>query len=160
MSAEIRQMIREMITEEIERELDEISTSGATPGYMTPNAFAGPGPSGKAKMKKNSEQAGYKLVENDPEPMRTDDDRIDEGRSHYANYRADPSATPKQKIGRALAEVNRCLSQLDRAMSMNQRLKTEENLGSGDLWKRTNAALLKIENRLVKMVRKIQEMKS
>jgi hypothetical protein len=150
----IRQMIREMINEEIERELDEVSTSAATPGYMTPNAFAGPGASGKAKMKKNSEQAGYKLVGEG-----TDDDRIDEGRSHYANYKADTSATPKQKIGRALAEVSRTLDTLDKAIRINHRLKSEENLGSGQLWKRTNNALMKIESRLMGMVRRIQELK-
>lgn len=53
-------LIKELL-EEIE-ELEETSTSAATPGYQTPNAFGGGSAAGKAKARQNSEQAGYKLI--------------------------------------------------------------------------------------------------
>ena len=44
--------LKEIIRELIKNELDEVSTSGATPGYNTPNAFTGG--VGKGKKKKRS----------------------------------------------------------------------------------------------------------
>jgi uncharacterized protein (DUF362 family) len=45
MSAE--QTLREMIREIIKQELEENSTSAATPGYLTPNAFKKTPPEGE-----------------------------------------------------------------------------------------------------------------
>ena len=43
--------IKEIIRELIKQELDEATTSGATPGYQTPNAFSDG--SKKSKKKRN-----------------------------------------------------------------------------------------------------------
>ena len=57
---QLSKLIKELI-EEIE-ELEETSTTGNVAGYDTAKAFGGGSPAGKAKARKNSEQAGYKLV--------------------------------------------------------------------------------------------------
>lgn len=54
--------LRRVIRELIEQELEEISTSAATPGFQTPHAFRGKSEAGKKKARKNAEQAGYKIV--------------------------------------------------------------------------------------------------
>jgi hypothetical protein len=54
--------LRKLIKEIAKEELEEITTSAATPGYLTPKAFRGSSKSGKDKTRKNANQAGYKLV--------------------------------------------------------------------------------------------------
>lgn len=54
--------LRKLIRELIEEELDEVTTSAATPGFQTPNAFRGSSDAGKEKAKKNATQAGYTIV--------------------------------------------------------------------------------------------------
>jgi hypothetical protein len=150
--------IRELIREIIKQELEEISTTAGTPGYQTPNAFRGNSDAGKAKMKKNATQAGYSLVSQDDE--KADKLRVDETKIRYHEYKNDETATPRQKIGRALSEVNKNLLEIDRQVRMNSRLKSEAGMESTQLWKRTNQALLKIDGTLQQIVRHIRELKA
>lgn len=149
---DIRALIREMI----KQELEETSTTAATPGYQTPNAFRGNSSAGKAKMRKNALQGGYTMVDG----QAVEDECLNEGKQRYHEFKNDPSQTPRQKIGRALSEVNRNLLEIDRQLKMNSRLKTEAGMESTQLWKRTNQALLKIDGTLQQIVRRIRELKS
>ena len=54
--------LKEIIRELIKKELEEASTSAATPGYQTPMAFSGGKKKDKKKKKKIANAAGYSVV--------------------------------------------------------------------------------------------------
>jgi|TARA_R110000772_G_scaffold64040_1_gene143205 hypothetical protein len=135
--------LKEIIRELIKNELDEASTSSATPGYQTPMAFSG-GRKKDKKKKKNisTNSTGYNVVK--------------EGKYH--NYRNDESMTPKQKIGHSMREVRDSLQQLEGLVKMNVKLKNELKVNSQSYWKNTHKALNKISERLVKLANKVGQL--
>jgi hypothetical protein len=143
--------LRALIREVIEEELEEISTSAGAGAYSTPFAFSRKGMDGRRKQ--IAQTAGYTLSPQSGE----EGGKLDEGRSHYENYKADDTATPKQKLGRAIAEVNRALNEIDKVISMNARLKQETNTNSSGMWKRTMKYLTKMEGRMVSLSNKLRE---
>ena len=55
--------LKEIIRELVKKELEEATTSGATPGYQTPNAFTGGVGKGKKKKKEiSTNSTGYNVV--------------------------------------------------------------------------------------------------
>ena len=135
--------LKEIIRELIKKELDEASTSAATPGYQTPYAFTGKSAKGKKKKKKiSTNSTGYNVVK--------------EGKYH--DYRNDESLTPKQKIGRSMREIRDSLNELNKLVKMNVRLKNELNVDSRSYWKNTHKALNKISERLVKLANKVGQL--
>ena len=55
--------LKEIIRELIKNELEEATTSGATPGYQTPNAFTGGVGKGKKKKREiSTNSTGYNVV--------------------------------------------------------------------------------------------------
>ena len=125
----------ELLKELIRQELEEVSTSSATPGYMTPNAFSGKGK--KDRRKKIASGSGY----------------VSEGKYH--DWRNDEDFTPRQKIGRSMREVNYTLKNLSKQIDMAVRLKNELKVDSSSYWKNTHKALGKIAERLVRLSNKI-----
>ena len=135
--------LKEIIRELIKKELDEASTSSATPGYQTPYAFSGGRKKDKKKKKKiATNSTGYS--------------RVNEGRYH--DYRNDDTLSPKQKIGRSMREIRDSLNNLDKLVKMNVRLKNELNVDSRSYWKNTHKALNKISERLVKLANKVGQL--
>jgi len=135
--------LKEIIRELIKRELDEASTSSATPGYQTPFAFTGTSAKGKKKKKKiSTNSTGYDVVK--------------EGKYH--DYRNDESLNPKQKIGRSMREVRDSLQHLEGLVKMNVKLKNELKVNSESYWKNTHKALHKISERLVKLANKVGQL--
>jgi len=135
--------LKEIIRELIKNELDEVSTSGATPGYNTPNAFTGGVGKGKKKKREiSTNSTGYDVVK--------------EGKYH--NYRNDESMTPKQKIGYSMREVRDSLQHLEGLVKMNVKLKNELKVNSQSYWKNTHKALNKISERLVKLANKVGQL--
>ena len=130
MKNDIQTVIREML----KQELEELSTTGAVAGYATPFAF-----------KKTGEE---------------DERELKEARSRYLEFKNDPTASPKQKIGKAISEINRQLNELSRVVEMSARLKTETNMESSHLWKRTAKHLGKIENKMLEISQRIRELKA
>lgn len=55
-------LLRKLIRELAEEELEEVTTTSATPGVLIPGAFRGNSSMDKAKERKNAEQAGYTIV--------------------------------------------------------------------------------------------------
>ena len=136
--------LKEIIRELIKNELEEATTSGATPGYQTPNAFTGGVGKGKKKKKEiSTNSTGYNVVR--------------EGKYH--DYRNDETLTPKQKIGKSMREIRDSLNNLDKVVKMNVRLKNELNVDSRSYWKNTHKALNKISERLVKLANKVGQLK-
>ena len=82
---------------------------------------------------------------------------LKEGRYH--DWRNDESMTPKQKIGKSMREIRDALTELDKTVKMNLKLKTELKMKSEDYWKNTHKALTKISERLVKMANKVGNLK-
>ena len=135
--------LKEIIRELIRSELEEASTSSATPGYQTPMAFSGGRKKDKKKKKDiSTNSTGYDVVR--------------EGKYH--DYRNDESMTPKQKIGKSMREVRDSLSQLEGLVKMNVKLKNELNVDSRSYWKNTHKALHKISERLVKLANKVGQL--
>jgi len=127
------EIIKKLI--ERERKLKEASTTVTAGGsYMTPKAF-----SKKKDGHKDPEEGGYKKVQ--------------EGKYH--DYRNDETLTPRQKIGHSMREVRNALSELNKLIDMNVRLKNELNVDSRSYWKNTHKALGKISERLVKLANKV-----
>ncbi len=139
MDANARKIVQEMIREELEKELEEVSTCAAAGGYDTPGAF-----------KKTPEEGDGPIVRK----------HLGEARSKYETYKLDESGTVPQKIGRAITEINRRLNEIDALLEMNERLKTENNLGSTGLWKRTMKHLTRMESKILNMSRRLKELKS
>ena len=135
--------LKEIIRELIRNELEEASTSSATPGYQTPMAFSGGRKKDKKKKKDiSTNSTGYDVVR--------------EGKYH--DYRNDESLSPKQKIGRSMREIRDSLNELNKLVKMNVRLKNELKVDSRSYWKNTHKALNKISERLVNLANKVGQL--
>ena len=211
--SKLKQIVRELIKKEVE----EASTSGATPGYQTPMAFSGGRKKDKKKKKKIANAAGYNIVKEvkigrydigmgskgngitlwnrnvekagdyksiahiapngkitnyekrQPKEVTAFIEKIAQGmkdkpksesinEGKYHDYRNDESMTPKQKIGRSMREIRDSLTELNKLVKMNVRLKNELNVNSQSYWKNTHKALNKISERLVKLANKVGQL--
>ena len=96
------------------------------------------------KIDKMAQQKGWKS------------ESITEGRYHA--WRNDESLSPRQKIGMAMRETRDNLTELERVVRYNVRLKNEMKVDSRDYWKNTHKALSKISERLVKLANKVGQL--
>ena len=137
----LRQYIRAFVRELLKT--NEVTQTGDIAGYNTPFAF-----SSKKKKDKDKEEevatnsTGYEVVK--------------EGRYHQ--WRNDETLTPKQKIGMAMRETRDNLTELERVVRYNVRLKNELKVDSRDYWKNTHKALSKISERLVRLANKVGQL--
>ena len=83
-------------------------------------------------------------------------ENVTEGKYH--DYKNDESLTAKQKIGYSMREVRDKLTELDKLVKMNVRLKNEIGVDSTSYWKRTHTAMKKISERLVKLANKVGQL--
>ena len=83
-------------------------------------------------------------------------ENVNEGKYH--DYKNDESLTAKQKIGYSMREVRDKLTELDKLVKMNVRLKNEIGVDSTSYWKRTHTAMKKISERLVKLANKVGQL--
>ena len=81
---------------------------------------------------------------------------LTEGRYH--DFRNDDTMTPKQKIGMAMRETRDSLTDLERVVRYNVKLKNELNVDSRSYWKNTHKALSKISERLVNLANKVGQL--
>ena len=138
-------------TDELIR-MDEMSTTASVPGYQTPYAF------GKVDDK-DLEAMGYKVVKKSDKNeslYRQMMNQLSEVR--YVDYKNDASSTPKTKVNKSIAEVNRLLGEIERIVHRNIRLKTEMGVNSNDYWKNTSKNFGKISERLVRINNKLKEL--
>ena len=153
---------RKLVRELIKQELDEAnSTSSVGGSYNTPHAFGGSNKKGKGKGK-----AGYTGGHDEPtdgtghfiadDPKLRKESVVNEGRYHA--WRNDDSKTPKQKIGMAMRETRDNLTELERMVNYNVKLKNELKVDSRDYWKTTHTALSKISERLVRLANKVGQL--
>ena len=155
-------LFRKLVRELIEQELDEANSTASVGGsYNTPHAFGGSNKKGKGKGK-----AGYEGGHTEPtdgtghfiadDPKLRKESVVNEGRYHA--WRNDESLSPKQKIGMAMRETRDNLTELERMVNYNVKLKNELKVDSRDYWKNTHKALSKISERLVRLANKVGQL--
>lgn len=137
--------------EKQEDEIEEVSTSAGVPGYLTPNAFGkNPDPEilGYKKVKKKSK--------NESSYMEISKSLFLEGT--YKEYRNDQTQTAKQKVNRAIHEVNKRMFEIERVINQNLKLKQEMSVDTSQFWKSSKNKLYKISERLVRLAHKIKDL--
>ena len=154
----LRQIIQEIIEEELQ-ELDEMSTTGNVAGYNVPMAFSGNVPKNLARKKAIAQQLGWKLTKRGEKDLGRGADNLHEGGDPYYAYRADESVSSRQKIAKAISELNRNILQVERVLKMNTRLQKESGIASEALYRRTQEGLLKLEARLLNLAGKVREIR-
>jgi hypothetical protein len=161
------EQLRAIIRKLLEQELDEISTSAGAGAYLTPKAFRGNIKQNVAKMKNVATQLGYKLSHRGEEELKRRADTLEqlqkenlaEAKVRYHEYKKDESATPTQKIAKAISEVNKNIQEMERVLKMNTRLQKESGLASEALYRRTQQGLLKLEARLLHLAGKVRDIR-
>jgi len=81
---------------------------------------------------------------------------LNEGKYH--EYRNNEEFTPKQKIGTAVREIKLQLKELNKVVAMNVRLKSEMDVDTTSLYKRTHKDIVQIEGVLKGIATKLREM--
>ena len=76
----------------------------------------------------------------------------------YRDYKKDPTSTPQQKVNRGIMEVNRMLSEMEKIVNNNLRLKMETGMQSGHFWKATGKRFAKINERMLRVAHRLKEL--
>lgn len=157
----LRRIVRELIEEELSS-LEEISTTGNVAGYNIPMAFQGNNPKNKARKKGIATQLGMQLTPRGQQDMNRGADKMEnlsEAKVRYHEYKKDETASPHQKIAKAISEVNKNLQEMERTLRMNTRLQNESGIASEALYRRTQQGLLKLEARLLHLAGKVRDIR-
>ena len=76
----------------------------------------------------------------------------------YRDYKKDPTSTPAQKVNKGIAEVNRMLSEMEKIVNNNLRLKQEAGVDSSHFWKTTGTRFAKINERMTRISNRLKEL--
>ena len=188
MENKLREIIRGLVREiQSEKELEEMTGTGAVAGYDTPNAFSKPGQTGK-KNNRLAKVTGGTVVDDLEEGKLKEELGVLDLQPEKAKPTATPSkdkndkdetmadvsamelvenrwvalkkedGTPTQKIGVGLRNVKSQLAEIEKFVNWYSRLKNETNLDRTGYWKRTYSNLNTIKERLNKIAEKIHSM--
>jgi hypothetical protein len=162
--------LREHIRLELQKILDEITTTGNVAGYLTPNAFRGNKKKNITRIKKIATLFGFSLTpqgqEQLSEPADSSENKIVKkslgaiSENKYYEYRNDSTRTPHKKLADAISEINKQISEIQKVVKRNRRLKTEYGIDSSKMWKRANAGLVKLEAKLIELAQQIREIRN
>ncbi len=185
MEARLKEAIRKYVRERnIQRTLDEMSVTGNVAGYNTPAAFAKPGQTAK-KNNRLAKVTGGTVVDNLEEgekdwalgdvpaskdealPMKPTAAKKEPGaeiadisgmimaENRWLELKREESS-PKAKVGRGVSNIQKQLSEIEKFVNWYSKIKTENGLKKEDYWKRTNASLYKIRERLMGITEKLR----
>ena len=131
-------------------EIDEANTTVDAGGeYNTKYAF------GKKKKKDSTVGLmGYTQVEESTFMKMAKLTMINE--VNYNEYKKDETASSKQKVNRAIKEVNSRLFKIERIISQNIKLKTETGIDENKYWKSTRENLSKISEKMERLSNKLR----
>jgi hypothetical protein len=73
------------------------------------------------------------------------------------DLKRDETRTPSQKVSHGIREVKNQLAEIERFVNWYNRLRSENNLGKNDFFKRTNTNIYRIKERIIKIASSIQE---
>ena len=85
-----------------------------------------------------------------------DESSLNEG--HYHEYRNDETRTPKQKIWHSVREVRDSLMKLERNLKHAIKLKNEQGMDSRTYYKYAQNSFPKIQEKLIKMAKRVGEL--
>ena len=138
-----------------EEDLDEANVTGNLDGGegppRTPKAF-------KKKKKKDIEESSERQIESVYKKMIATMEELQE--VSYRDYKKDPTSTPQQKVNRGIMEVNKMLSEMEKIVNNNLRLKMETGMQSGHFWKATGKRFAKINERMLRVAHRLKELSS
>jgi hypothetical protein len=185
MEARLKEAIRKYVRERnIKRTLDEMTGTAAVAGYDTPSAFAKPGQT-KKKNNRLASVTGGTVVDNLEEgekdwalgdvaasrdealPMKpvsvkdVDKAKVADisgmimAENRWLELKREESS-PKAKVGRGVSNIQKQLSEIEKFVNWYSKIKTENGLKKEDYWKRTNASLYKIRERLMGITEKLR----
>ena len=145
--------LEELIKELEEEDIEEANVTGDAGGeYNTPNAFS---KSKKEDENGNAEKAGYKKIKAESNFMKlAKQTLISEIR--YKDYKNDESSTSKQKVNRAIREINSKLYKIESIVNQNIKLKSETGVDSNKYWKSTRSNLQKISEKMQRISERLR----
>jgi hypothetical protein len=176
MEAKLKEAIRKYVRERnIKRTLDEMSVTGNVAGYDTPAAFAKPGQT-KKKNNRLASVTGGTVVDDLEEAkilnLKQEKEKPTAAKKEPGAEIADVSgmimaenrwlelkreeSSPKAKVGRGVSNIQKQLSEIEKFVNWYSKIKTENGLKKEDYWKRTNASLYKIRERLMGITEKLR----
>ena len=139
--------------EELEKELEEANVTSGGEAYDTPIAFS---KSKKEDEKNNGEVAGWKKVKTESKFMTLAKETL-LSEIRYKEYKNDQNATQKQKVNRAIREINSRLYKIEGIINQNIKLKTEEGIDSNKYWKSTRSNLTKISEKMQRISERLRK---
>jgi hypothetical protein len=158
--------LRKFIQEVLEEVLNEMTTTGAIDGYLTPNAFARDEKQFKKRRRHIANLLGYQLVDMQYSDKKDDDDEdtdmetVDEDKINEGFYQDIKGSflPPKHKIGETLKNIKNMLDEIEKAVDYGIKVKNENNLSSESYWKRTQKAMNRINFNLVRIMNKMKDL--
>ena len=185
MEARLKEIIRTIVKEiQSEKELEEMTGTGAVAGYDTPAAFSKPGQT-KKKNNRLASVTGGTVVDSLEEgekdwalgdvpasrdealPMKPTAAKKKPGaeiadisgmmmaENRWLELKREESS-PKAKVGRGVSNIQKQLSEIEKFVNWYSKIKNENGLKKEDYWKRTNASLYKIRERLMGITEKLR----
>jgi hypothetical protein len=185
MEARLKEAIRKYVRERnMKKTLDEMSVTANVAGYNTPAAFSKPGQTKKKNNRLASVTGG--TVVNNLEEGEKDWALGDIPASKKEALKQKPTAakdidgakiadisgmivaenrwlelkreesSPKAKVGRGVSNIQKQLSEIEKFVNWYSKIKNENGLKKEDYWKRTNASLYKIRERLMGITEKLR----
>jgi hypothetical protein len=185
MEARLKEIIRTIVKEiQSEKELDEMTGTSAVAGYNTPAAFSKPGQT-KKKNNRLASVTGGTVVNNLDEgekdwalgdvpaskdealPIKPTAAKKEPGaeiadisgmmmaENRWLELKREESS-PKAKVGRGVSNIQKQLSEIEKFVNWYSKIKNENGLKKEDYWKRTNASLYKIRERLMGITEKLR----
>jgi len=155
LKSEIKKILEELISNS---KINEINTTSNIDGYQTPNAFSGDEDdedSHKNKIKSRAEVFDFKSTDNKKENTI----KISEGKSLFHTYRDLSDYSPEQKLGITIREINKLLNEIEKLSNLSSRYKLEKKINNDKLWKTTNRYLHKLDEKIKRILSKINELR-
>ena len=179
----LKELIQKLVKEiQDEKELEEMTGTGAVAGYNTQADFSKPGQTAK-KINILAKISGGEIVDDLEEGailnIKQEKDKqiatknikdgeiadisgmeLPEDGLHLAENRwlalKKEDGSPKAKISRGITSIHNQLSEVEKFVNWYSKLKTENGLKKEDYYKRTNKSLYKIKERLMNLSEKIR----
>ena len=144
--------------------LDEMTTSGAAGPYMTPMAFRGKHskkdvaarsmPGGKV-VGKDDESDDTTITEDGNRIPTVKKSQVVEGRSRYKNFKESDLMKTRGKISYGINQAKKMLGEVEYLLNICERLKTECDVPTDNLWARTKPDMKEIHSRLKEIAKRI-----
>ena len=140
----------EEIIDEVQKELEEATTTASFDGYQTPFAFSG----GRKKDKKKKDDiinvsGGYKRVDESVKKKKS--------KNRWLELKNDESMHAHKKLAVGLKELKYQLSEVEKFFTWYNKIKNINELDSSDFWKRTNGHIYKIKERIINIAKTLKE---